>query len=246
MNCLSDDKSYYDEDQRAYPYSSPTPELQLRYPEIFQQQEPWKERKAKHFFDFVVSVVIFALSLPLWLLIFAANLFDGWIHPEHRGPLFDGYIAGSQNREFIKCKFRILKKTSDSCLQQYPDYRTRLSEHDPQNLTCVGRVLKKFYLDELPQILNILKGDMSFVGPRPLALHHYVRNIKQGHPIRRILKAGLFSATHVRKGTPDFPNSLFDYDYAEKYRTESNIVLFREDAKIILRGIRMMLEGKGM
>jgi lipopolysaccharide/colanic/teichoic acid biosynthesis glycosyltransferase len=239
-------KVIYSEDPRAYPYPPPSPQIIQDYPELFSLQEPIQERKIIRYIDFIFSLIIFILTIPLWILVIIANFIDGVVHKEHKGPFLDGYIVGSQDRKFIKYKFRVLKKGGEGHSLRRHDYRTRLSEHNPENITCVGNILKKFYLDEVPQIINILKGDMIIIGIRPLAWHHYLRNINQGHPIRKIMKAGLFSATHVRKGESDYPNMIYDYEYTEIYRTANIIMLLLTDLKIIFRGMKMILEGKGI
>jgi lipopolysaccharide/colanic/teichoic acid biosynthesis glycosyltransferase len=237
-------QSVFMEDPRCFPYTEPTSELREKYKLIFEIKNPLLERRTKRAFDVFVSCIAFIVGSPLWLLILAAIYVDGWVHTGHAGPLLDGYIASSKGKKFIKYKFRTLRvplaKHGLRCL----DYRRRFPEHDLRNLTCIGRILKRHYLDELPQILNVLKGDMSLVGPRPLAWHHYIRDIRLGHPIRKLLKAGLFSATHVRKGTPSFPDETFDYAYAEKHRTSGDFGLLLEDLRIIILGIHTVLKGE--
>ena len=236
----------YTEDAWAFPYSKPTPQLRRTYKQVFEYENLLVEKRAKRIFDVFVSCLALTVSSPLWLAIASAICIDGWVHPEHTGPLLDGYIAGSRDKKFIKYKFRAITVTPANRKLRSIDFRFRPSECKARNLTCIGRILKRYYLDELPQILNVLQGDMSLVGPRPLAWHHYIRNIKQGHRVRRLLKAGLFSATHVRKDLPGFPDDTLDYAYAEKYMTLGNFSLLHEDCRIIFSGIRMILRGNGL
>ena len=60
-----------------------------------------------------------------------------------------------------------------------------------RDLTFVGNVLRKYYLDELPQLVNIIKGEMSFIGPRPVPEDQYISTLEQGYQAKRVLRAGL-------------------------------------------------------
>ncbi len=188
--------------------------------------------------------MIFLLT-PIFIIITAANIIDGLIHSHHKGPLFGSYIGSAAGKKFMKYKFRVgripsaIGEKSESSNKPYSAF------NEVKGKTCVGRLLKKYYLDELPQIFNILKGDMSFVGPRPLAWNDYLRDVKRGNVTRKILKAGIFSQTHVHKGTRDWGNMDLEYGYVEKYIKLPALSLFWLDIKIMTNGVKMILEGKG-
>ncbi|HET7102093.1 MAG TPA: sugar transferase [Terriglobia bacterium] len=111
---------------------------------------------AKRAFDIFLSGVGLILSSPLWALIaLGIKLEDG-------GPVFYRQIrVGKGNREFVSYKFRSMVADSDKKWGAVP-----ATEKDPR-ITRIGRLMRSTAMDELPQLWNILRGDMSFVGPRP-------------------------------------------------------------------------------
>jgi lipopolysaccharide/colanic/teichoic acid biosynthesis glycosyltransferase len=111
----------------------------------------------KRSFDVVLAALGLAASLPLWMVIPAA------IKLEDGGPIFfPQERVGLNGRIFLALKFRSMIPNADAATGPL-----QASAHDPR-ITRVGRILRATAFDELPQLWNILVGDMSFVGPRPL------------------------------------------------------------------------------
>jgi len=111
----------------------------------------------KRLFDATLAAAGLVLSSPLWLLIpVAIKLEDG-------GPIFFPQDrVGRGGRVFKALKFRSMRPNAEALTGP-----VQAAENDPR-ITYVGRVLRGTAMDELPQLVNILRGDMSFVGPRPL------------------------------------------------------------------------------
>ena len=121
---------------------------------------------AKRLMDVCISGIALVLGAPVFLAIAAAIKLDS------KGPvLFTQKRHGFNNREFDVFKFRSLKVES-----QDKQARTQVIAGDTR-ITRVGRFIRKTSLDELPQLLNVLKGDMSLVGPRPHAVGMYTGDV---------------------------------------------------------------------
>ena len=112
-------------------------------------------RVAKRVFDIVSSAMLIALSLPVWAVLAIA------IKLESKGPIFFRQTRIGQNGQpFEILKFRSMKVDA-------PKYARSPDEHSDPRITRVGRFLRQTSFDEVPQLINVLKGDMSMVGPRP-------------------------------------------------------------------------------
>jgi lipopolysaccharide/colanic/teichoic acid biosynthesis glycosyltransferase len=236
-----------DEPKEAFPYKPLTNEIKDQYKELFELKEKIKVPLIKLMFDKILafSILLFTSPLVLFLLIF--NFFEGILIPENKGPLFFYYNAVSQGKVFKKYKVRIIKlKYIDKQLQEKGDWHAFKNEWMPEARTHLGKFVKKFYLDEIPQFYNVLKGDMSIVGPRPLAIHHYKRDMEQGNIPRSLIRGGLLGYGHVRKGTPEFGNPIYEYEYVHRYIHYSPLRLLLFDLKIIWMGIKVMLKAKGL
>lgn len=110
---------------------------------------------AKRIFDILLSILGISVLIPLFLIISCLILFDS------RGGIFYKQLRIGRNKKpFNLLKFRTMRINSDK------DSLLTIGDHDSR-ITRIGHYLRKYKLDELPQLFNILKGDMSFVGPRP-------------------------------------------------------------------------------
>ncbi len=133
----------------------------------------------KRFIDLLFAVCVFTIGLPIFLAIMLA------IKLTSPGPIFFGHTRiGRRGRLFKAWKFRTMRPNSDHLLQEYlaknPEaqaewQRDQKLRHDPR-VTSIGRLLRKTSLDELPQMWNVLKGEMSLIGSRPIVadeIHRY-------------------------------------------------------------------------
>lgn len=235
-----------EEPKEAFPYTPPTEEIKQKYKAIFELKEPLKVPFPKLLFDKVLAGIFFVLTLPALLFLWVFNLIEGILIPENRGPLFFYYNGVSGGKVFRKWKIRLIKeKYIDKELQAKGDWHAYKNEWMPEARTYMGAFVKKTYLDEIPQFFLILKGDMSFVGPRPLAVHHYERDLAQGNVTRRLIRGGLLGYGHVRKGTPDFGKPEFEYEYVHRYMTYSPWKLLLTDLYVIWRGIVVVSKAGG-
>ena len=126
----------------------------------------------KRGFDLAVSAIVAILGLPFWLLIALA------IKLESRGPVFyRDRRVGLSEREFDMLKFRTMRADAEvlqAQLEKENEAEGALFKiRDDPRVTRVGRFLRRFSLDEIPQVLNVLRGEMSLVGPRPLPVRDY-------------------------------------------------------------------------
>ncbi|WP_372651649.1 sugar transferase [Draconibacterium sp.] len=239
MNTINEPKG-------AFPYQPPTEEIKKRYREIFELKEPLKVPFPKLCFDKLLASFFVLLSLPVFLLLVVANWIEGLIIKENKGPLFFYYYGVSRGKKFKKWKIRLIKeKYIDKELQAKGDWHAYQNEWMPEARTFLGRFVKKFYIDELPQFFLILKGDMSFVGPRPLAVHHYERDLAQGNVTRKLVRGGLLGYGHIRKGTPEFGNPVYEYEYIHRYLHYSALKLLFTDLGVIAKGMLVVLKGGG-
>jgi len=114
------------------------------------------KKLAKRIFDLFISVPVIVILLPVFVVIVIA------IRVASKGPaIFKQQRAGKNGKPFVFYKFRTMKFDVD------PFGASPKSGEDPR-LTKIGKLLREYSLDELPQLFNVLKGDMSIVGPRPL------------------------------------------------------------------------------
>lgn len=146
-------------------------------------KKPWR-LMVKRVFDVVVSLLLLLLLSPLLLLLFLL------IPLESRGPsVFAQQRVTQYGRAFTIYKFRTMKKDAERLGPQ-------VTKDQDTRVTRLGKPLRALRLDELPQLFNILKGDMSFVGTRPES-PHYVQAYQPEYYATLLLPAGLTSRASI-------------------------------------------------
>ncbi len=234
------------EPKEAFPYKPPTEEIKEKYAHIFLIDHPLPDRLLKVFFDKIISLILLLISTPLLVILKLAYVIEGLIIPENKGDMFFYYYAVSAGKIIPKYKIRLIKnKFIDLEGAKKHDWIAYSAEWNKDSRTFVGQIVKKFYLDEIPQFWSVLKGDMSIVGPRPLSEIHYRRDKEQGNVTRSILKGGLLGLGHINKGTSEMGNSVYEYEYIDQYMKRSSLGLLKLDLWIIWRGIIIILRGGG-
>ena len=138
----------------------------------------------KRLSDLIISILAISLLFPFFLVIFLAVRLSG------KGPaVFKQERAGKDGKPFIFYKFRTMKNDAD------PFGASPKSADDPR-LTGIGKLLREYSLDELPQLFNILKGNMSVVGPRPLYISQ-MAEWDQRQKKRLLVKPGLTGLAQI-------------------------------------------------
>lgn len=144
--------------------------------------------------DILGSLICMLLFSPLFLVIYIAVKIDGG------GPVFFRQTRiGYKGRPFEICKFRTMYLDSEE------DGVPQLCKDNDERLTKVGKFLREHHLDELPQLWNVLKGDMSLVGPRP-ERKYFIDQIMKENPDYRYLfqvRPGVFSYATLYNGYTD-------------------------------------------
>jgi lipopolysaccharide/colanic/teichoic acid biosynthesis glycosyltransferase len=197
---------------------------------------------AKRVLDVVVSATLLLLLSPVVLAVLVAFALDVVLEREDRGSLFYREPRISRGRMFGLLKFRTLRADAVSRAGGH----ARLLEADPANLTWLGRrVLKPWYLDEIPQLWNILRGDLSLVGPRPWPPELVEQQRAEGITYRDEVSAGLTGLAQLTKGSDERYADL-DIAYVERSRTLAGWALVRYDLQIVLRTVRVVARGEGL
>jgi lipopolysaccharide/colanic/teichoic acid biosynthesis glycosyltransferase len=141
-------------------------------------------------------------------------------------------------------KFRTLKKHIIENMSN-ADSATYL-QSDRKNVTKTGKILIKFYLDELPQLFNILQGEMSFVGPRPRIPSVYEKDLSLGYTALRYLRGGITGLHQLTKATSleDLPRR--SEEYYNHCKTYTPIGLLQHDLEIIFNTIKVVIKAEGL
>jgi lipopolysaccharide/colanic/teichoic acid biosynthesis glycosyltransferase len=192
----------------------------------------------KKIMDYVLSAIVLILAAPLSIIVALAIKLDS------RGPVFyRRRVVGRGGRTFDAFKFRTMVAEADAMLARHPEWTMERTEGrknpDDPRLTRVGRALRRFSLNELPQLFNVLLGQMSLVGPRMVTPAELVGHDEWRDALVRV-KPGLTGLWQV-SGRSDLP--LAERIRLDLYYVEHRTILM--DIRILLKTIPTVLRGKG-
>lgn len=199
---------------------------------------------AKRIIDYGITLPLFLLSLPL------IGFFGVWIKLASRGPVFfrqERY--GLDGRRFDVVKLRTMLVDAEERLEAYlaanPEARSEWYKHyklkkDPRVLPVIGKFLRMTSLDELPQFWNILRGDMSLVGPRPFTGYHLACFDDKFRSVRQSVRPGLTGLWQVeaRSDGDTSAQQRFDTEYLRNWSLWLDVTL-------VFRTIRAVITARG-
>ncbi len=185
-----------------------------------------EQRFVKRCIDIAGALILLVVASPFMLLTaLAIKLYDG-------GPVLYKQVRCTLNqREFYIMKFRSMRTDAEN------DGVARLAQKNDGRITPVGKIIRKCRLDELPQLVNILKGDMSFIGPRPERpeiIAQYLEVMPE-FAYRMKVKAGLagFAQVYGKYNTSPYDKLKLDLTYIENYSVMLDIKLMLLTLKIL-------------
>ncbi|MDQ1363868.1 MAG: Sugar transferase, partial [Pseudomonadota bacterium] len=187
----------------------------------------------KRIFDIVVSLVILILASPIMLLTAAAI----WLSSFGRDPVFYRQVRiGLSDAPFQVLKFRSMRVDAEKNGAQF-------AKKNDSRITMIGAFIRKTRIDELPQLINVLKGDMSFVGPRP-ERPEFVLNFQQSIPhysLRHVVKPGITGWAQIcypyGDSMEDTRNKLqYDLYYIKNYSSFLDMTILFQTLQVVLFG----------
>lgn len=195
----------------------------------------------KRIFDVILSAAALIALSPVFLAAAIA------IKAEDGGPVIHKrYCVGKNGRQYIMYKFRSMRTDADNLEklltpEQLEEYRNECKITDDPRITKVGKIIRRFSIDELPQLITILKGDMSLIGPRPMV--EFEKEF-YGDDAERVLEAtpGLTGYWQVN-GRSNATYESGNRQKLELYYVEHQGM--RLDAEILFKTVKTVLVGEG-
>lgn len=186
------------------------------------------QRIAKRAIDLICSIILLVIASPFMLITaIAIKVYDG-------GPVFYKQIRCTRDREeFYILKFRSMRVDAEK------DGVARLASKHDSRITPVGKFIRATRIDELPQLFNILKGEMSFIGPRPERpeiIEQYLEEMPE-FAFRMKVKAGLagYAQVYGKYNTTPYDKLKLDLTYIEQYSVWLDLKLMLLTLKILIK-----------
>lgn len=195
----------------------------------------------------VTDIAFVVLSAPLWLSLAGVISFLIWLQ-DRKSPFFLQERSGFRGKVFKAIKLRTMRPNAEADLKRVMEQEPGLAEewesnfklkYDPR-VTRLGLFLRKSSLDELPQLINVLKGDMSLVGPRPLPQYHVDKLPERARKQREFVRPGITGLWQV-SGRSDSGTAGMDR-WDSYYVRNWSIWL---DVVILVRTVRTVARGRG-
>ena len=199
-------------------------------------------RRGKELVERLVAVALLVPVAPVGAVVALAIKLEGLLDSRARGPVFFAEDRVSRGRVFKLLKFRVLTAEALAGLGPGP---THIKSLEATHTTRVGRLLKAWYLDELPQLINIARGDMALIGTRPWPLDIYEAELAHGITRKRDMPAGLIGPVQGAKGRGRSDVEL-DLEYWEAYKTYPWWRLLALDLRMVRDSLRTFFEHKGL
>jgi lipopolysaccharide/colanic/teichoic acid biosynthesis glycosyltransferase len=209
--------------------------------------QPIEVDPLKVIFDRGLAAIGLLLTSPFLALAAVLILLDGLFRASDRGPVLHRETRISKGRPFSILKFRTMQVAALEEMRAQ-GLTVKYLERQNRGQTRAGIFLRRFYLDELPQLINILGGEMSFVGPRPPAPFEYERELSKGIVRKRLARAGLVGLQQAAKGrTGSIEEEIaLDYEYVRQAGSMSPLRRLAYDTSIMVGSVRVLMEGKGL
>lgn len=201
-------------------------------------------RFIKRIIDIIGGLVGIVLLIPITIVLYLISIFS----KENKGPIFYEQLRVGKNGKYFRIyKFRTMIIGADKILKKYLEEneeakiefeKNQKLEYDPR-ITKLGKILRKTSLDEFPQFINVLKGDMSLIGPRPLVEGELDAH-NGNHKLYESVKPGItgYWGVNGRSNTTYEERLELEYYYAKNFS-------FWLDTKIFFKTIISIMKGEG-
>lgn len=193
--------------------------------------------------DKCISWLLLMLASPLIVLIACCMWIEGLFFEDSRGPIFYREKRISRGKPFTLYKFRVL--TAAALQKVSKEDSVWFLQFEKKNTTVMGKILIQCYLDEMPQLLNIFLGKMSFVGPRPRVPPIYEEDLAEGYSALKYLKGGITGPSQLAKGIMENPVPISE-EYLKRCNTYGPMKLLKYDLGIMWKSVFKLMKAEGL
>ena len=200
----------------------------------------------KRLFDIIVSLLLLIVFSPFMLIMLIWIVLEQLFVPSSRGPLLYRENRMSQGEDFSFIKVRTLKQSViEEAQRENAVVHTKDLEQDTNHFTGYGQFLHRIYLDEIPQLFNVLKGDLTMVGPRPTNPERNTELTEKGLNTKDQMKCGITGPYQATKGIGPRSDYEMDRQYINFVKTNSGWRVVCKDLNILYQTIFAVFRAAG-